>query len=154
MSDAETLFCTFEVSGRLFGIPILDIKEVTDEIEYTRVPHAPQVVGGYVNIRGHIILGLDLKQMLGLTGTSQQRARRLVIFKPHVGQAFGLLVDDVGEITAVSNREVDASSAEKLGFKSTGRGELVERVCKLDDRLLIVLNPRRFLPLVEATGER
>ena len=116
MSDDQTLFCTFEASGRLFGIPILDIKEVTDEIEFTRIPHASKIVGGYVNIRGHIILGLDLKRMLGLDEADTHRARRLVIFKQHVGHSFGLLVDDVGEITSVPHQELEASTAEKIGL--------------------------------------
>ena len=57
------------VNGRLFGVDILDVKEVTAETAYTRVAHAPDEVLGLVNIRGHIYLALDLRRLLGMPAT-------------------------------------------------------------------------------------
>ena len=65
----QRLFCTFRVDGRLFGVDILDVKEVTAETTFTRVAHAPDEVLGLVNIRGHIYLALDLRRLLGMPAT-------------------------------------------------------------------------------------
>ena len=59
------LFCSFRVEGKLYGVDILDVKEVTTEMMYTRIAHAPDEVLGLVNIRGHIHLALDLRRLLG-----------------------------------------------------------------------------------------
>lgn len=153
MIDQPTMFCTFGASGRLFGIPLADIKEITDDVTCTRIPHAPFGVRGYVNIRGQIILGLDLKQLLELPVANAEDARRLVIFKPAIGQAFGLFVDHVGEIVSVPSSDLDAGESAKLGLSSNGRGGLIERVVRLPEQLLVVLNPRKFLPIVEIESQ-
>lgn len=60
--DHKQQFCTFELADRLFGINILDIKEITQEAQYTTVFHASQRVQGYVNIRGQIHLVLNMRR--------------------------------------------------------------------------------------------
>ena len=39
--ETQHLFCTFRLEGDLFGVNILDVKEVTTETSYTRIAHAP-----------------------------------------------------------------------------------------------------------------
>ena len=153
MSDQPTMFCTFGAADRLFGIPLADIKEITDDVTCTRIPHAPFGVRGYINIRGQIILGLDLKQLLELPQANGMVARRLVIFKPTIGQAFGLFVDHVGEIVEVSGSDLDAGESSRLGLASSGRSGLIERVVRLPEQLLVVLNPRKFLPIIEIESQ-
>jgi purine-binding chemotaxis protein CheW len=149
MNDEMIMFCTFEAAGRFFGVPLTDIKEITAEINCTRIPHSPESVRGYVNIRGQIILGIDLKRMLKLPIAENDEAKRMVIFKQTVGPAFGLLVDEIGEIASVSRREMEDSKPVANNIESHSPSGLIERVCKLTDRLLVVLNPRKFLPIVE-----
>src|SRR3954449_5061289 len=103
----QRMFCTFRVNDRLFGVDILDVKEVTAETTCTRVAHAPGEVLGLVNIRGHIYLALDLRRLLGLPATSVTDESRLVLFKPSVGSAFGVVVDQIGEIQAVDSDHIE-----------------------------------------------
>src|SRR5437588_12313669 len=118
--DKTRLFCTFRVEGRLFGVDILDVKEVTAETTYTRVAHAPEEVLGLVNIRGHIYLALDLHRLLGPSATVVTSESRLVLFKPSVGNAFGVVVDEISDI-----RTVDAGRTEsfaRAGHETAGVG--------------------------------
>ena len=78
MTGDEALFCTFEAAGRLFGVPIEDIKEVTAEVHCTGIPHTPDCVRGYVNIRGQIILALDLKRLLKLPTRKLLPLRKMI----------------------------------------------------------------------------
>jgi purine-binding chemotaxis protein CheW len=145
------MFCTFRVNDRLYGVDILDVKEVTAETTFTRVAHTPDEVLGLVNIRGHIHLALDLHRLLGLSATIVTGESRLVLFKPSVGNAFGVVVDAISDI-----RTVDASrmeSFERAGHEaavvSAVRADLIACICELDSELLVVLNPRRFLAVIE-----
>jgi len=147
--SAPQLYCTFRVDRRLFGVPIRDVREVTTETTSTRIPHAPPEVAGYVNIRGHIHLALDLRRMLGLPAGTRGQDHRLVLFQPGVGAAFGVLVDEVGDIVTVEETHSEDLATSAADLSVAERAHLVTRLCKLPDELLAVLDPRRFLPLVE-----
>lgn len=155
MSDAalqpQRMFCTFRAGHRLYGVDILDVKEVTAETGYTRVAHAPDEVLGLVNIRGHIFLALDLRRLLGLPGAVVTGDSRLVLFKPAVGGSFGVIVDAISDIqTADADRIESFGRAEmEAAALAGGRVDLIDAVCELPDELLVVLNPRRFLAVVE-----
>ena len=103
----QRLFCTFRVNDRLFGVDILDVKEVTAETTFTRVAHAPDEVLGLVNIRGHIYLALDLRRLLGMPATVVTGDSRLVLFKPSVGNAFGVVVDEISDIQTVDANRIE-----------------------------------------------
>jgi purine-binding chemotaxis protein CheW len=145
------MFCTFRVDDRLFGVDILDVKEVTAETTSTRVAHAPDEVLGLVNIRGHIYLALDLRRLLGLPATVVTGDSRLVLFKPSVGHAFGVVVDEISDIRTVDAGRMepftrtDRESAAAIAV----RADLIVCVCQLDGELLVVLAPRRFLAMIE-----
>ena len=158
MSGNTQLFCTFRSADQWFGVPVQDVKEVTTQTTCTRIPHAPREVSGYVNIRGHIFMALDSCALLGLESSASE-ANRLILFKSSVGPSFGLLVDEIGDIVAV-----DANQIEDFGTRpyelpagaSIDRVDLITRVCKQSADLLVILEPRRFLRLVDqsitATG--
>jgi purine-binding chemotaxis protein CheW len=145
------MFCTFRLNGRLYGVDILDAKEVTAETAYTPVAHAPDEVLGLVNIRGHIYLALDLHRLLGLPDAPVTGDSRLVLFKPTVGNAFGVMVDAIADIRTVDTARTGtfAPSGRDIDSSTAGRAGLVDCVCQLDGELLVVLNPRRFLAVIE-----
>lgn len=145
------LFCTFRLGGRLFGVDLLDVKEITAETACTRVAHAPGEVLGLVNIRGHIYLALDLRRLLGMPATVVAAESRLVLFKPSVGATFGVMVDQIADIQAADPGLIDPFARADLPVDGPGAGrvELIESVIRLADELLVVLAPRRFLPVVE-----
>ncbi len=145
------LFCTFRVDGGLFGVDILDVREVTTETTYTRIAHAPDEVLGLVNIRGHIFLVLDLRRLLGMPESTVTGNSRLVLFKPSVGSAFGVVVDEIADIQTVELDRIEAYSRNDRDIVVTNvrHVDLIDAVCKLNDELIVVLNPRRFLPVIE-----
>ena len=148
---SQRMFCTFRVDGRLFGVDILDVKEVTAGTTFTRVAHAPDEVLGLVNIRGHICLALDLHRLLGLPAIVVTGDSRLVLFKPPVGHAFGVVVDEIADIRTVdASRTTSFARADReAAAAGVGRADLIDCVCELDGELLVVLNPRRFLAVIE-----
>ena len=149
--DNPQLFCTFRIDGRLFGVDILEVKEVTAETRHTRVAHAPEEVLGLVNIRGHIYLALDLRRLLGVPASELTSKSRLVLFKSSVGPAFGVVVDQISEIQTVDSSRIEAFARNdhENGTTVLQRVDLIKSTCKLADDLLVVLNPKKFLALVD-----
>lgn len=149
--DSQRLFCTFRLAGNLFGVDMHDVKEVTTETKYTQIAHAPDEVLGLVNIRGLVYLALNLRQLLGLPPAPLTSDSRLVLFKPAVGHTFGVIVDELSEIHVAESDQIEAYSAPRIDALANQlrRVELIVAIVKLPEELLIVLNPRRFLTVVE-----
>ncbi len=145
-NDAKAgLYCTFRLAGRLFGVNVLDVKEVSAVTTRTPIPHAPANVWGYVNLRGQIHLLLDLRRMLGLERGEPTPDCRLVLFKPSISESFGVLVDSIGDIVRLGGDKIEPRSP----AEEPGGGEFLLGVGELDDDLVILLEPRRFLPALK-----
>src|SRR5437879_1311195 len=94
-------FCTFTIDGLCFGIGVLEVQEVTGYKEMTRVPLAPPVVRGLLNLRGQVVTALDLRRRLGLRDRPEGQLPMNVVVHTDDG-AVSLLVDDVGDVLEVS----------------------------------------------------
>jgi purine-binding chemotaxis protein CheW len=151
MIENDQLFCTFRSAAHWFGVPIQDVKEVTTQTTCTRIPHAPREVAGYVNIRGHIFMALDSRSLLRLEARANAESR-LILFKPGVGPSFGLLVDEIGDIVAIDASQIEdfgSGAHEHPAGVTVDRVDMITRVCKLRAGLLVILEPRNFLRLVD-----
>lgn len=139
--------CTFQVAGRMFGVDILDVKEINAENDYTPVFHAPHEVQGYVNIRGQIHLVLDLRALLGLQAQDDaaQGRRQLVLFKHTVGESFAVQVDAIGDIVSVDEAHYEPGQSGGAEVADGIEAGLMLGVCRLEKGLLVVLDAHRFL---------
>src|SRR5712664_3957000 len=59
-------FCTFYLDKLLFGVELKGVQEVIRSLEMTKVPLAPGVVSGLINLRGQIVTAVDLRRRLEL----------------------------------------------------------------------------------------
>jgi chemotaxis signal transduction protein len=132
-------YCSFWIGDHLFGIDILDVKEINGDISLTPIFHAPPQVRGYVNIRGQVHLVVDPRRPLGLEPDPALTGKMLIIFKPSVGEACAMLVDRVGDIVEVPEANFEEETVDPIGETTLTAG-----VCKLDGQLLVVLDPRGF----------
>ena len=138
----EKQFCTFFLDGLFFGVGVQKVQEVIRFQEMTRVPQAPPVVGGLINLRGQIVTALDLRRRLGLREREASQRPMNVVVRTDDG-VVSLLVDEIGDVV-----EVDQESFEPP--PETLRGvarELVLGVYKLKDRLLLLLDTERVVNL-------
>lgn len=146
--NGQQQFCTFRISNRLFGVDILDVKEINTELSFTPIHHAPEEVRGLVNIRGQIYLVLDLRRVLGFSPGTAEESTRLILFKQSVGEAFGVLVDSIGDVVSVDRKQIEERRKQESPAPSTEerrRADFGKGVCKLDEELLVILDPAAFL---------
>lgn len=146
-------FCTFWISGQLFGVDILNVKEINSEFTCTPIFHATREIKGYVNIRGQIHLVLDLRMLLGFESDDDIRGKRLVIFKQSLGEPFGVLVDKIGDVLQVNVDQIeDRKTVEEGAGADDQRNQapdLIQGVCKLKEELLVVMKAENFLESIE-----
>ena len=143
-------FSTFYLADRLFGVNILNVKEITPETSFTPIFHAPPEVKGYVNIRGQVHLVLDMRLLLGLNSRDVDNQSRVVLFKPEVGDDFGVLVDRIGDVVNVEEGNIEERRQEEQESDLPERrnAHLGVGVCKLEKELLVLLDSRQFLATI------
>ena len=73
-STAMSQYVTFTLDGRLYGIDVVRVQEALRSHSRTRVPLAPPTIAGLVNLRGQVVLTIDLRTRLG--PARPRRARR------------------------------------------------------------------------------
>jgi purine-binding chemotaxis protein CheW len=142
--------CTFSLCGRLFGVDIMDVKEVCSEIKISRIFHAPKSVEGYMNIRGQIHLVIDLRSVFNFEPMARSPDNRVIIFKSSVDEPFGVIVDGMNDVIKVDVEKIEErrkNETEHTGAKSNRKAapDLTQGVCKLEKGLVVILNARGII---------
>ncbi|MCI0459904.1 MAG: chemotaxis protein CheW [Gemmataceae bacterium] len=143
MAD-EHQYCTFYVEGHYFGLDVLKVQEIIRYQAMTRVPLAPPVVRGLINLRGQIVTAIDLRRRLELPDRPAEQEPVNVVVQTDDG-AVSLLVDEIGDVLQVSETAFEQPPETLRG---TARA-LIRGVYKLPDRLLLILDPERTVNLNE-----
>src|SRR5215471_9728549 len=133
--EREQQYCTFFVAGHYFGLDVLKVQEIIRYQEMTRVPLAPPVVQGLINLRGQIVTAIDLRRRLGLKDRPEDELPVNVIVQTDDG-AVSLLVDEIGDVL-----EVEEKLFEPPPDTLTGNArELIRGAYKLNGRLMLLLD--------------
>ena len=128
-------FCTFLLDGHLFGVPVDTVQEVLKRQEMTAVPMAPREVCGLLNLRGQIVTTLDLRTRLGLPPRLDESTAINIVVRAADG-AVSLLVDEIGDVLEPADGDFETPpDTVPVAVRA-----LVTSVCKLDGRLLLVLD--------------
>ncbi|GGE39524.1 chemotaxis protein CheW [Agaricicola taiwanensis] len=138
--ELEVDFVTVMIGDQLFGLPIGRVHDVFVPERLTRVPLAAPEVSGVLNLRGRIVTALDMRTVLGLP-PREDGAPLMAVGIEAKGEAFGLLIDSVGEVTKLSMSEMEAAPANL----DTRWARVADGVYRLDGRLLVILNVDQVL---------
>jgi len=141
MSSSQQ-FCTFLLDGHVFGTPVPKVQEVIQHQPMTRVPLAPGVVSGLINLRGQIVSAIDLRRRLGLAERPAGQLPMNVVVRTNEG-AVSLLVDEIGDVIEVEEETLESPPETLQGFAR----EVVRGVYKLSGRLLLALDIDRVVDL-------
>jgi purine-binding chemotaxis protein CheW len=98
---------TFTLAGAHYGIDLLRVQEALRGKARTAVPLAGPEVAGFINLRGQVVLTIDLRTRLGIE-TVPADVEPMMIVVDVGGEPISLLVDDVGDVIDVSGRRLEA----------------------------------------------
>ena len=134
---AETCleFLCFRVSDEIYGINIMEIKEIIKPREVTEVPRAPAFVSGVLSLRGTIIPIIDMRVRLDLARQEHTGKERVVVIKNN-NSLSGLLVDEVTQVVQV---QLDAVEPAPTVLEGIDR-DFISGLGRSDGQLIIILN--------------
>ncbi len=140
-------YCTFELDRFYLGVDVRDVQEVLRYRPMTRVPLAPNVVQGLVNVRGQIVIAIDLRRRLQLPSRSDDQLPTNVIVHTPAGPV-SLLVDQVCDVLEL--KESTLQPPPDTLDESTQ--DLIHSVCMLPDRILMILSLEHITRFQLLTG--
>lgn len=139
-ASVEVEFVTAWIAGQLFGIPITRVHDVFEAERITHVPLAPAEISGVLNLRGRVVTALDMRKRLGLPPREGGK-KQMAIGIDHSGEAYGLLVDSMGEVLKLSSDALDAVPINlQQDWVAISAG-----IYRLEDRLMVVLDVDKVL---------
>ena len=129
---------TFVLDGARYGVDVLKVQEALRSQVRTPVPLAPAGVAGLVNLRGQVVLTIDLRVRLGLAPLAADAEPMMVVVQVG-GEPVSLLVDEIGDVLDVDEDRFEAPP----DTLAPGLRDLIVGAYKLDDRLLLALDVPR-----------
>lgn len=135
----------FELGGEEFGVEIMNVQEIIRMPEMTQIPQSPDFVEGVINLRGRIIVVVNLSKRFNLQSRVADENSRIIVVE--IGNTVvGMIVDSVNEVLRIPKSSVEP--APELVMSKVSRNYL-KGVGKIDKRLLILLDLARVLTVEE-----
>lgn len=134
-------FVTVTIADQIFGVEVTAIQDVFKPRSVTPVPLARPEIAGVLNLRGRIVTAIHARVRLGIEPSPDALMSAMAIGVEREGEAFGLIVDKIGEVVRLDNSALEANPANlDPVWRSMSKG-----VFRLDGCLLIALDLDRLL---------
>jgi purine-binding chemotaxis protein CheW len=132
MSDITSQqLVVFSLGSEEYALPIGSVHEIIRYTEPRTVASEAAWIRGVIGLRGKIIPIFDLAARMELEKVGSEPGK-IVIVESGTGQV-GVMVDEVEEVLTVSSDQLeDVPSA---------ASDAIEAIAKIEDRLVILLNP-------------
>ncbi|MCB2108696.1 MAG: chemotaxis protein CheW [Rhodobacteraceae bacterium] len=140
MSVEREQLVTITVGKQQFGVPAFRVREILRRQPLTTVPLAPAEISGVINLRGHIVVAIDVRQKLGF-GARPEGDNVMCVVVDYKGESVCLLVDGVGDVVTIDGKNVEPNPASlQHSWVQLSRG-----ICRTDKGLMILLQIDQLL---------
>ena len=124
-----------------YAIPIEQIREIRAIESITKVPKAKSYVKGIINLRGHIIPVIDVKEKLVLESNANIHTSKQRILVAEVNNSLtGLLVDEVDQVMMIQTKDIEPAPQGALESHNYVKG-----IAKSDKKLIVLLDVAKLL---------
>lgn len=139
MGDVEEIqLVVFLLGKEEYGMNIKDTREIIKTMEITRIPNTPDFISGLINLRGSVVVVVDMRKRFGLP---MDGGKHIIVVEIS-GGLFGIVVNEVTEILRV-NREMIKKTPKTL--EKTAQTKYLKGVMVLGERLIILMDVNKIL---------
>jgi len=141
-------YLTFQVLGERYAVNILDIKEIIEVTQMTRVPMALAAVRGVMNLRGNVAPVIDLAQRFHDCRTTLDRRSVILVVQLEIEgewQVMGMLAEEVSEIVEIAPDQFQSAPEFGAGIRQS----FIRNMAQLDGRFIVLLNLDQVLSVSE-----
>ena len=102
----EIRILVFKLNGEYFATDIMEVERILGNVGTTKLPDSPSFLEGIIKHEEEVIPVINLYKKFGFNSCSVDSTNKVIVVKKELGK-FGVIVDDVNEVTTV-NEEVIA----------------------------------------------
>ncbi|MDR1239766.1 MAG: chemotaxis protein CheW [Treponema sp.] len=140
MSEQSQLV-TFQLGEELYGINIMDVKEIVRVQDIRAIPNAPVYVEGIFNLRSEIIPIINLHKRFHLKKVLTSEEDELLsgfIIIDLDGMKLGVIIDRISRVVTIENDDIQPPPQMLSGIGA----EYIQGVVRQDQGYLIILDIR------------
>ena len=141
-------YLTFQLSGEMYAVGILNVKEIIEYGQLTEIPMMPAFIRGVINLRGSVVPVVDLAARFGHSQSEVGKRTCIVIVEVRQDDSkhdLGIMVDAVSEVLEVSSADIEPPPA----FGAKIRADFIDGMGKIGGKFVIILNIQKVLSVDE-----
>jgi len=103
-------YLTFALGKEEYGLEILKVREIIGWLDITALPRTPAYVRGVVNLRGQVIVVVDLRSKFEMEATPKTDQTCIIVVEiAHAGRKLstGIVVDRVSEVLEIPSENIE-----------------------------------------------
>jgi purine-binding chemotaxis protein CheW len=134
-------YVTFQLGEELYGINIMDVKEIVRVQDIRAIPNAPVYVEGIFNLRSEIIPIINLHKRFHIKRAFSSEEDELLsgfIIIDIDGMKLGVIIDRVSRVVTVEKEDIQPPPQMLSGIGA----EYIQGVVRQEEGYLIILNIR------------
>lgn len=142
-TEVQFQLVTFRLGEELYGVNIMDVKEIVRLQNVRVIPNAPYYVEGIIKLRSEIIPIIDLHKRFNIQSTAKPEDIEMeggFIILDIEGSKIGIIIDKVERVVTIKEEEVKEPPQMLSGIGN----EYIEGVVREDHGYLIMLNTRKL----------
>ncbi|MBW7862187.1 MAG: chemotaxis protein CheW [Rhodocyclaceae bacterium] len=146
--EAPSQYLTFTLGGEMFGVAILNVKEIIEYGNLTEIPMMPAFIRGVINLRGAVVPVIDLAARFGGKSTAVGRRTCIVIVEVPDGELrhdIGIVVDAVSEVLEIPAGDIEPPPT----FGAKIRADFISGMGKVAGKFVILLEIDKVLSVDE-----
>ena len=140
MADANQLV-TFQLGEELYGVNIMDVKEIVRVQAIRAIPNAPVYVEGIFNLRSEIIPIINLHKRFHLKKLVNSEEDELLsgfVIIDIDGMKLGIIIDRISRVITIENEDIQPPPQMLSGIGA----EYIQGVVRQEHGYLIILDIR------------
>ena len=145
--NTQCQLVTFQLGEELYGVDIMDVKEIVKVQAVRPIPNAPYYVEGIINLRSEIIPIINLHKRFHIQKMVRHDEDELddedeggFIILDIEGNKIGIIIDRIARVVPVETSEIKPPPQMLNGIGT----EYIQGVVRQDPAYLIILDTRKL----------
>jgi purine-binding chemotaxis protein CheW len=137
-------YLTFQLAGQEYGLGIMQVREIVEFGDLTKVPRTPSSIRGVINLRGDVVPVVDLAPIFGLNSRPITARTCIIVVETNwEGErtVMGIIADMVSRVAQWSAREILPAPP----FGSGMRMDFLKGMAKDSEKFIILLDISKVL---------
>ena len=154
--DSQFQLVTFQLGDEIYGVDIMDVKEIVKIQDVRPIPNAPYYVEGIINLRGEIIPIIDLHKRFRLKSPRDEDIDPDIeggfIILSIENNKIGIIIDRVARVVSVTADDIKDPPQMFSGIGS----EYIQGVIRADNGTYLIMldirklfNPKELQKIVD-----